>query len=270
MITVVDPEAARAALAAGDLACPESRCAGTLRIWSPARVRCVQLPDGQRRRLRPDRARCRACGVTHVLLPAWCLPRRAYSTDTVGTALLAAAQGAGYAGAAAAAGAPIATVRDWLRAVGRSAPALTAQAVTIAGAAGEADLCWPRPTERCSALTSAVHALGAAARAFHLVLIRPRPAPTRGPGPGTDIDYLAILGERHRRQLLHDMRLVDPTGAATGLTPWQAINVLTAGRLLTARRGSSQRRSVPCHALPRHDRPHHDARTAAVRPFASP
>lgn len=235
MITVVDPDAARAALSAGDLACPQPGCAGTLRIWSPARARHVQLPGGQRRRLRPDRARCRACGVTHVLLPAWCLPRRAYSSDVVGTALLAAAQGAGYARAAAAAGAPTATVRDWLRAVGRSAPALTAQAVTVAGAAGEADACWPRPSPPCSALTSAVNALAAAARAFHLVLTSPRLSSAGGPGTG--IDYLAILAERHRRQLLHGLRLADPTGAAAALSPWQTINVMTAGRLLTARSG---------------------------------
>jgi len=237
MITVVDPDAVRAALSAGDLACPELGCAGTLRIWSPARARHVQLPGGQRRRLRPDRVRCRVCGVTHVLLPAWCLPRRAYSTDVIGTALLAAAQGAGCAGAAAAAGAPTATVRDWLRAVGRSAPALTAQAVTVAGAAGDADACWPRPTQPCSALTSAVNALAAAARAFHLVLTRPRPTPASRPATGTGIDYLAILAERHRRQLLHGLRLADPTGAATALSPWQTINVITAGRLLTARSG---------------------------------
>lgn len=235
MITMVDPDAARAALSAGDLACPEVGCAGTLRIWSPARVRHVQLPDGERRRLRPDRARCRACGVTHVLLPAWCLPRRAYSSDVVGTALLAAAQGAGYTRAAAAAGAPTATVRDWLRAVGRSAPALTAQAVTVAGAAGDADACWPRPMRPCSALTSAVNALAAAARAFKLVLTRPRPASAGGWLTG--IDYLAILAERHRRQLLHGLRLADPTGASADLSPWQTINVITAGRLLTARSG---------------------------------
>lgn len=234
MITVVDPDAARAALSAGDLACPQSGCAGTLRIWSAARARQVQLPGGQRRRLRPDRARCRACGVTHVLLPAWCLPRRAYSSDVVGTALLTAAQGAGYAGAAAAAGAPTATARDWLRAVGRSAPALTAQALAVAGAAGEADACWPRPSQPCSALTSAVNALAAAARALHLVLTRPRLTP---PGRVTGIDYLAILAERHRRQLLHGLRLADPTGAAAALSPWQTINVMTAGRLLTARSG---------------------------------
>ena len=194
-------------------------------------ARRVQLPGGQWRRLRPDRARCRACGVTHVLLPAWCLPRRAYSTEVVGAALLAAAQGAGYARAAAVAGAPTGTVRDWLRAVGRSAPALTAQAVMVAGAAGEADACWPRPSRPCTALTSAVNALAAAARAFHLTLTRP----ARPRWSVTGIDYLAILAERHRRQLLHGLRLADCTSAASDLSPWQTINVLTAGRLLTTR-----------------------------------
>jgi hypothetical protein len=221
-MTVVDPDATRAALSAPALPCPQPGCAGALRIWSPARTRRVQLPGGQWRRLRPDRARCRACDVTHVLLPAWCLPRRAYSTEVVGTPLLAAA-------------APTSTVRDWLRAVGRSAPALTAQAVAIAGAAGEADACWPQLSRPCTALTSTVNALAAAARAFHLTLTRPRLA--RAAGTGTGIDYLAILAERHRRQLLHDLRLADPTSAASALSPWQTINILTAGRLLTTRSG---------------------------------
>ena len=126
-------------------------------------------------------------------------------------------------------------MRDWLRAVGRSAPALTAQALTVAGAAGEADACWTRTTRPCSALTSAVNALAAAARAFHLALTRPRPASASGPVTG--IDYLALLAERHRRQLLHDLRLADPTGAAAALSPWQTINVITARRLLTSRSG---------------------------------
>ena len=126
-------------------------------------------------------------------------------------------------------------MRDWLRAVGRSAPALTAQALTTAGAAGDPDACWTRPTRPGSAFTSAVNALAAAARAFHLVLTRPRPASSGGPLTG--IDYLALLAERHRRQLLHGLRLADPTGVAAALSPWQTINVLTAGPLLRARSG---------------------------------
>ena len=50
------------------------------------------------------------------------------------------------------------TVRDWLRGVGRAVPALTAQAVSVAGTAGEADACGPQPPRPCSALTSAVNA----------------------------------------------------------------------------------------------------------------
>jgi len=53
----------------------------------------------------------------------------------------------------------------------------------------------------------------------------------------TGIDYLAIVAERHRRELLHGLRLADPTSAAAALSPWQTINVLTAGRLLTTRTG---------------------------------
>ena len=220
MITVVDPDAARAALSAGDLACPQVGCAGTLRISSAARARHVQLPCGQPRRIPPGPGSL-PC-LWHHPWPAACLvpspPRD--SSDVVVTALLAAAQGAGYARAAAAAGAPTATVRDWLRAVGRSAPALTAQAATVAGATGDADACWPRPSPPCSFLTSAVNALAAAARAFHLVLTRPRPASASRPVTGTGIDYLAILAERHRRQLLHGLRLADPTGAAAALSPY--------------------------------------------------
>ena len=61
---------------------------------------------------------------------------------------MAAKIAAATARAAAAAGAPSTTGRDWLRAVGRSAPALTAQALSIAGAAGEADACWTRRRSR--------------------------------------------------------------------------------------------------------------------------
>jgi hypothetical protein len=59
----------------------------------------------------------------------------------------------------------------------------------------------------------------------------------RSPRPFTFGTGIAIRAERHRRQLLHSLRLADPTGAASGLSAWQAINFLTAGRLLTSRSG---------------------------------
>jgi len=237
VITVVDPDAARAVLAAGRLTCPQSGCGGVLRVWSRARARRVRVRGGAVELLRPDRARCRACGVTHVLLPAWCLPRRAYGTEVVGAALLAAAEGAGCARAAAVARAPAGTVRDWLRAVARAAPALTARALAVAQAAGDADACSPRPARPVSALAGAVNALAAAARAFHLTLARPRPERPDRPSTGTGIDYLALVAERHRRSLLRQLRLGDPGGAVAHLSPWKTINVITGGQLLTTAPG---------------------------------
>ena len=121
MITVVDPDAARRALLAGRLTCPEPGCAGVLRVWSRARARRVRVRDGGLVEMRPDRARCRCCAVTQVLLPVWCLPRCGYDLEVVDAALLAAAEGAGHRRAAAAVDAPAGTVRGWQRA--RSAPA---------------------------------------------------------------------------------------------------------------------------------------------------
>ena len=43
----------------------------------------------------PRRSRCRECGATHVLLPAWCLARRADAGEVIGLALEAKAAGAG-------------------------------------------------------------------------------------------------------------------------------------------------------------------------------
>lgn len=110
MITVVDPDAARLALAAGELGCPEPGCAGVLRVWSRARPRQVRRLGGALVWLRPDRARCRACQVTHVLLPAWCVPRCSYDVEVVGAALLAGAEGTGHRTAAGLA-VPAGTVR---------------------------------------------------------------------------------------------------------------------------------------------------------------
>jgi len=107
-------------------------------------------------------------------------------------------------------------VRDWLRAVGRSAPALTAQALTVATAAGESDACWLPGSRPRSTLTSAVNAPATAAHAFHLTLARAQP--TRLRRSATGIDYLAILAERHRRELLHGLHLADPTADAADLT----------------------------------------------------
>lgn len=231
MITVIDPEAARQALAAGRLACPEPDCSGRLRVWSKARPRPVRCLDGRVQVIRPDRGRCRTCEVTQVLLPAFCLPRRGYRVEVVGAALLAAADGAGYARAAAACAAPASTVRDWIRAVRRAAPELIGAATALLASTRDPAEGWPTPSTPLLPLAAAVSALGAAARGLASWLARTdRPAGKTVTG----VDYLNLLALAHRHELLRRLRLVDPSGAARHATSWQLVTVLTTGRLLTS------------------------------------
>ncbi|MCX2935020.1 helix-turn-helix domain-containing protein, partial [Mycobacterium sp. CVI_P3] len=70
--------------------------------------------------VRPRRARCRSCLVTHVLLPVTMLLRRAYAAEQIWMALSARARGIGHRRIAIDLMVPAATVRGWLRrAVGR-------------------------------------------------------------------------------------------------------------------------------------------------------
>lgn len=231
MITVIDPGAARALLLAGQLDCPEAGCTGTLRVWSKARPRPVRGLDGCIQLVRPDRGRCRACAVTQVLLPAFCLPRRGYRVEVVGAALLAAADGAGYARAAAACDVPTSTVRDWLRAVRRDAAHLVAHAVQLLHSSSDASHAFPDPQRPYLPTTGALHALGAAAQSM-----ADWPAPSESPatptGHGTGIDYLALLAGRHRRDVLRRLRLADPSQLPR-TTAWELVTVVTAGRLLS-------------------------------------
>ncbi|MGH3888306.1 MAG: hypothetical protein ACRDSZ_17360 [Pseudonocardiaceae bacterium] len=66
-------------------------------------------------RLKPRRVRCTGCRTTHVLLPAWCLPRRGDAAEVIGAALVAKAAGHGFRAIATQFGRPAATVRAWLR-----------------------------------------------------------------------------------------------------------------------------------------------------------
>jgi hypothetical protein len=100
-------------LAGGELACPS--CGGVLGGWGRARPRRVRMPAGPDELLVPRRARCLGCGGTHVLLPAWCLSRRADAGAVIGVALEAAAAGAGFRKIAQMLGRPPSTVRRWLR-----------------------------------------------------------------------------------------------------------------------------------------------------------
>jgi hypothetical protein len=72
-------------LAGGELAC--SSCDGVLGGWGNARLRRVRVAEGPDAEMVPRRSRCRQCGATHVLLPAWCLLRRADAAAVIGAAL---------------------------------------------------------------------------------------------------------------------------------------------------------------------------------------
>jgi Domain of unknown function (DUF6431) len=147
-------------LAAGGLGCPV--CGGVLGGWGRARQRRVRGPDGKATRLTPRRARCRGCGRTHVLLPVWCLARRADEAAVIGTALEAKAAGAGHRPIAVMLGRPPSTVRGWLRAFAASAGRVR-QAFTALAAGLVTDPPLPGPAR--SLLGDAVAAVAAAAAA---------------------------------------------------------------------------------------------------------
>jgi hypothetical protein len=161
----VDLEVVEGDLAAGRLCCPG--CDRPLARWGFAREREVRTLDGVRS-LRPRRARCDACERTHVLLPAWSVPRRRDGAEVIGEALLAKAQGAGHRRIAARLGRPPGTVRGWLRAFARRAEAVGSCARRWTHAIDSAALCDSSPAG--SPLADAVEAIGSLHRACRLGL----------------------------------------------------------------------------------------------------
>jgi hypothetical protein len=114
MVTVeVDLVHVESRLAAGEIGCPTCRD-GVLGGWGYARVRQI---EGLGDPVRPRRARCRACAVTHVLLPLTVLLRRAYAAKRIWAALSARGEGFGHRRIGVRLGIPPATVRGWLRRV---------------------------------------------------------------------------------------------------------------------------------------------------------
>ena len=122
MIEVFDTAAARTALARRKLGCPD--CGQPLRPWGHARRRTVRELGGVLAAVRPDRALCTGCGVTHVVLDAGLLPRRAYAAGVAGQALVAAALGHGHRRVVRDLAVPAGTVRGWIRSARRSAEQL--------------------------------------------------------------------------------------------------------------------------------------------------
>ena len=162
----VDPDVVEADLAAGRLCCPG--CDGPLVRWGFAREREVRMLDGVRP-VRPRRACCHACATTHVLLPAFSVPRRRDGAEVIGLALLAKAQGDGHRRIAVRLRRPPGTVRGWLRAFARRAEAVGRSARLWAHAIDAAHHDWDSPPAG-SPLAEAVDALGRAARACRLWL----------------------------------------------------------------------------------------------------
>jgi hypothetical protein len=162
----VDPEVVETYLAAGRLCCPG--CEGPLVRWGFAREREVRMLDGARL-VRPRRACCQACQTTHVLLPAFSVPRRRDGAEVIGAALLAKANGDGHRRIATRLGRPPGTVRGWLRAFARRAEAVAGSARRWAYAVDAAHDGW-HSRSAGSALAEAVDALGTAARACRLRL----------------------------------------------------------------------------------------------------
>jgi len=115
MIIVRSAESAEEALTDGTLRCPHHGCGDTLQRWGYGRCRSVRGLGTDTIEARPRRVRCGSCGTTQVLLPAALQPRRADSTEVIGTALTRKARGLGYRRIAAALGRSPSTVRRWLR-----------------------------------------------------------------------------------------------------------------------------------------------------------
>lgn len=132
MVTVeVDPVRVESRLAAGEIGCPG--CGGVLGGWGHARVRRIAgLADA----VRPRRARCRACAVTHVLLPVSMLLRRAFAAERIWAALTVRAEGAGHRRIGTSLGVPVATVRGWLRRAAGRLEVIRSWFLAVAVAAG--------------------------------------------------------------------------------------------------------------------------------------
>ncbi len=133
--------------------CPS--CSSPVVFWS-GYWRHVRWQERERKIFIP-RVRCRGCGVSHALLPAFVLARRLDAAEPVGTVIGQVAGGAcGVRRAAAAAGVPHTTARGWVRRfaarAGELAVSFSALAVELGG-----EVVRPLPDP----LRSAVAAIGA-------------------------------------------------------------------------------------------------------------
>jgi transposase-like protein len=134
--------------------CPS--CSSPVVFWS-GYWRHVRWQERERKIFVP-RVRCRACGVSHALLPAFVLARRLDAADTAGAVIgQVAGGGCGVRVAAAAAGVPHTTARGWVRRFAARAGELAVSFSALAAELG-GEAVRPLPDR----LRSAVAAIGAA------------------------------------------------------------------------------------------------------------
>ena len=69
---------------------------GRVARWGYRRVHTVRSLGTATVTVRPQRVRCRDCGVTHILLPTALQARRAHTTEVAGNALAYNAKGMGF------------------------------------------------------------------------------------------------------------------------------------------------------------------------------
>jgi hypothetical protein len=150
-------------LGGGELACPS--CGGVLARWGNGAERRVRLLDGPDVWFCPRRARCRECRRTHVLLPAWCLGRRADAGEVIGRALEAKAAGTGHRTIAVLLGRPASTVRGWLRAFAARAEQVRSVFTALAASmVTDPPLPAPAGSQAADAVAAVAAAAAAAAR----------------------------------------------------------------------------------------------------------
>lgn len=178
VIVVLDEASAHRELRDRSLACPD--CTGRLRPWGYARRRRLRGRNGQGVWVRPPRARCADCSVTHVLLRAEAPLRRADTIEVIGPALLAHAQGQGHRAIADDLGVPPDTVRGWIRTVSSRASWLQATATAWTY---RYDPHHVPSVPTASPLADALSALGAAAAATRRLL----------PSAGTPWALIALI-----------------------------------------------------------------------------
>jgi hypothetical protein len=152
-------------LRAGEIAC--ACCGGELRPWGHARWRTLR-DHGRPVRLRPRRSRCRACLVSHVLLPTLVLLRRVDLVEVIGSALVAwYVERRTRAEVARAAGAPWDTVRGWVRRFRERAEEIRAEFAALAHRwDGELGAIEPRASAALDSLEAMGVAAAAAVRRF--------------------------------------------------------------------------------------------------------